>query len=411
LMAAVVHLQAGSVRQLLAHGSNASAIDSEGWQALHAACGSLAAKAPQIAIDMVVQLLAAGTDVNAPATAGAIAPLANAVQFGHPEIVRLLLKAGADPDAAIADGMTCLMFAAQTKQSDKLAALLEAGAAVDRARPGGDTALMLAASSGNAAGLLALLKAGAAVNAANDEGVTSLMYASGLEPGAQDGDGCQLVDALLAAGASVAAADNTGRTALMFAATSGGVAAVRSLLQAGAAVNTAAADGSMCLIAACGRWCCDDQCSAAAAPVVLQLLAAGDDVNASAQGFSALMAAANAGSVKGVEALLKAGAAVNAASPTGDTALYRAVDPYKCSGPQHRYDQVVAQLLNAGANASAAWHGQVGVTPLHAAASYGKYNIMRQLLAAGAQCEARETYGELHCATYASVDALYPTVM
>jgi ankyrin repeat protein len=376
LMTAVVHLQAGSVRQLLAHGSNASAADNQGWRLLHRACASVVAKAPQIPIDMVVQLLAAGAHPNAKnaaVTAGADTPLSIAVQFGHTQIVVLLLKlAGADPDAANADGMTPLMVAVQTKQFDKLAALLEAGAAV---------------------------------NTANGEGVTCLMYASGLAPEVEDG--CQMVDALLAAGATVAAADNSGCTALMYAAKSGGVAAVRSLLQAGAAVNTAAKDGTTCLIAACSRCCCGDQYSAAALPVVLQLLAAGADVNAAGkEGFRALMAAASCGSVEGVEALLKAGAAVNAATQQGVTALYCAIGLHKRSGPQHRYDQVVAQLLKAGADASAVWHMHYGSTPLHRAAKLGKCNIMRQLLAAGAQCNAITTAGELHCcATYASVGA------
>jgi ankyrin repeat protein len=398
LMTAIVHLQAATVRQLLAHSSNVSAVDDEGWQALHRACG-MAAEAPEIAIGMVVQLLAAGSDPNAPATAAAVTPLALTVHYGCIEIVRLLLKAGADPDAACADGTTPLMFAAQTKQIDKLAALLEAGAAVDGARPCGDTALMFAASNGHLAGLSALLKAGAAVNTANDQGVTCLMYASGLAPEVQDA--CQIVDALLAAGAAVATADNTGRTALMMAARSGGVAVVRSLLQAGAAVNTAAEDGSTCLIAACGRCCCGGQCCGEAVPVVLQLLAAGADVNASRQGaFSALMAAANSGSVEGVEALLKAGAAVNAASRHGVTALYYAVEAFdrEHPAPQHQSDAVVAQLLKAGANTSAAAQLN-GTTPLHSAAELGKCNIMQQLLAAGAQCNASTNDGEPQYAT------------
>jgi ankyrin repeat protein len=115
----------------------------------------------------------------------------------------------------------------------------------------------------------------------------------------------------------------------MFAATSGPVGVVRSLLQAGAAVNTAAQDGSTCLIAACSRWCCSDQWCEEAAAVVLQLLAAGANVHAAdEQGVSALMAAANAGSVEGVDALLKAGAAVNAATQHGDTALHCAVGAF-----------------------------------------------------------------------------------
>jgi ankyrin repeat protein len=71
-----------------------------------------------------------------------------------------------------------------------------------------------------------------------------------------------------------------------------------------------------------------------------------------------------------------------------------------------QYDAVVARLLKAGANASTAAVAQHGATPLHFAASLGMCNIMRQLLAAGAQCDALTTDGEPQHTTYAAVHAL-----
>jgi ankyrin repeat protein len=342
-MSAVDHLQEGAVRQLLAHGSNVNAADVRGWQPLHVAAGAT----QTAAIDIVAQLLAAGAAVNAPATASSVTPLLKAVWRGRTDVVQLLLKEGADPDAANAHGTTPLMFAAQYKEWGKAAASLEAGAAVNRADPRGNTALTFAVREGNLGGVLALLEAGAAVNIVNINGLTCLIESSRLPPEAHDR--CQIVDALLAAGATVAAADKEGVTALMMAAAFSGPAVVAALLAAGAAVNTAAEDGTTCLIATCTGalgYCSSNRCCAEAAAVVGQLVAAGADVNAAnKQGCSALMAAAQAGAVEVVEALLKAGAAVNAAKDQGMTALLLAVEAMYSLAPQHRYDEIVAQLL------------------------------------------------------------------
>jgi ankyrin repeat protein len=57
-----------------------------------------------------------------------IAPLHAAVAGRHPEVVRLLLAAGADPDARQQGGWTPLLAAAQHGDAEAVAALLEAGA-------------------------------------------------------------------------------------------------------------------------------------------------------------------------------------------------------------------------------------------------------------------------------------------
>jgi cytohesin len=88
----------------------------------------------------VRKLLATGIDVNA-STIGhhGGSALHAAAQGGHIEIVNLLLKAGADPDAESYDGVTPL---ANVANDDVCKALLSAGADVNHRDHGGCTPLI-----------------------------------------------------------------------------------------------------------------------------------------------------------------------------------------------------------------------------------------------------------------------------
>lgn len=74
-------------------------------------------------------LIERGADVDAVAdNAQRIAPLHAAVAGRHPEVVRLLLAAGAQPDARQFGGWTPLLAAAQHGHAEIVAALLDVGA-------------------------------------------------------------------------------------------------------------------------------------------------------------------------------------------------------------------------------------------------------------------------------------------
>ena len=62
---------------------------------------------------------------------------------GHLEAVRLSLEAGADKDAAMADGTTALIVAAQKGHLEVMRLLLEAGADKDSERTDGARAMFL----------------------------------------------------------------------------------------------------------------------------------------------------------------------------------------------------------------------------------------------------------------------------
>jgi len=140
---------------------------------------------------MIDLLLKAGADVQAATTTGTT-PLMNAAASGHSEAVRLLLDHGADPNAKdVNQGQTALMFAAALNRADVVRVLAARGARLNvsslvpdpynirKDAPatestklrgkgvlelGGMTALQFAARDGQMAAIQALLDAGADVN-------------------------------------------------------------------------------------------------------------------------------------------------------------------------------------------------------------------------------------------------------
>ncbi len=83
-------------------------------------------------------------DVTIPNNFGAT-PMSLAAATGDADIIRALLKAGADPESANPDGQTALMAVARTGNVAAAEALVKAGARVNAVEKwGGQTALMWA---------------------------------------------------------------------------------------------------------------------------------------------------------------------------------------------------------------------------------------------------------------------------
>ena len=197
--------------------------------------------------EKVKLLLARGADATARAESGFTALTVAARAHGNVESVRILLKAGAKPNApkgAPAQfGATPLFFAAAVGDVESARALLDAGAAQepmkvldmflwtpliaatlrgdaamvellvrkgaepDGGRPDGTTPLHMAVLCNHPETVKVLLANGAKVNAADDLGLTALHYAAGApfeDP--------TVTDLLLAAGADRTAKDKKGRT-------------------------------------------------------------------------------------------------------------------------------------------------------------------------------------------------------
>ena len=175
------------------------------------------------------------------------------------------------------------------------------------------------------------------------------------------------VSALLDRGADVNAAEADGATPLHFAAEADDLALIDALLEAGASVNAKNRFNVTPLELAAQN---GDRAA------VERLLAAGADVNAtSREGQTALMSAARTGKLDAVEALLAHGASVDAAEEwRGQTALMWA------AGEGHV--DVVAALISAGANVNA--QSKSGFTPLLFAVRDARVDTLRYLLDHGA---------------------------
>ncbi|HEY7791226.1 MAG TPA: ankyrin repeat domain-containing protein [Vicinamibacterales bacterium] len=157
------------------------------------------------------------------------APLADAAMQKDQAAVEALLKQGADANASQGDGMTALHWAAMNGDAGMARMLLYAGANPEAAtRVGLYTPLDLAAKNGEADVTAALLEGGANASHVDAHGTTPLMFA------AASGNPA-VVTALIQAGADVNAKEAfRGETALMFAAAAGRTDALKALLAHGA---------------------------------------------------------------------------------------------------------------------------------------------------------------------------------
>ncbi len=168
-----------------------------------------------------------------PALPADVEALLLAAESGRTDEVRAALDAGVPIDSADRLSRTALTAAIERGQPGAVALLMQRGADVNKPGARGETPLFVAANNGDLALVERLLAAGAEVRAVNEEGVTAL-HAAARSPGEATVD---VIERLLSAGAAIDAQDNEGFTGLMVAASRGRVAPVQSLIKAGAGVN------------------------------------------------------------------------------------------------------------------------------------------------------------------------------
>jgi ankyrin repeat protein len=236
-------------------------------------------------------------------------PLMYGAALGSPESMRLLLDAGADPNTANAFGATPLMWCAG--DAVKIRLLLSKGAKVDARSQLGRTPLLIAAAyDGATEAARLLIENGADVNVRDKAGISVLEQAA-------SSNHIELVRLLLLKGAHVNTADESGFTALMAAADNGDRNAdmVKLLLEHGAAVNVKTGESSEIV---------------KNGPTALGHL-------------TPLHLAAAQANYEAVEALVKAGADVNAKDVRNATPLVFAV------ATDHANPSIVKLLLARGA--------------------------------------------------------------
>jgi ankyrin repeat protein len=286
--------------------------------------------------------------------------LVDAVKSRDVDAVQALLKQHADVNAPQGDGATALHWAVHFDDLRIADLLIRGGARVNAANDTGVTPLFLACMNRNAAMVERLLAANANPNAALLNGETVLMTCSRTgEIGA--------VKALLARRANVNVKEPAhDQTALMWAAAQKHPQVVQALVEHGADVRARSRTYNQTVTSEVTQ------------------RAGREELNYSVQrgGSTPLLFAARVGDAESARILLEAGADVNDMLPDGTSALVAAAH----SGQQ----AVGILLLDKGADPNAA---AVGYTALHAAVLRNGLDLVKALLAHGANPNAQITQG------------------
>jgi N-acyl-D-amino-acid deacylase len=301
-----------------------------------------------------------------------------AIQRGDIAEMSAALRAGANPNAADADGTPALMNAALYSKAAAMRLLLDHGADPKASNRRGATALIWAAADPEKA--LLLIERGAEVNVRTRSGRTALMTA------ASAAGGGRVVKALLERGAQVDARDQIdpmpilfsggGRgTALIEAARVGDLESIRLLVSKGADVNAASGNGATALTEAVlfGR-----------RDVAAYLLDNGASVKTrtSVIGHRILSLASMRGDAEIAKMLIEKGAEVNAQDAMGHTPLMWGA--YSDRGAA----QLVRTLIEAGADVRA--RSNSGESAMTWALRHGNAKVMELLRQAGAEEEPME---------------------
>ncbi len=311
-------------------------------------------------------LIKAGADVKAPNRYG-VTPIAIAAMNGSAAMIRQLLDAGVDPNSANPGGETALMTAARTGKADAVTLLLDRGANVNAKDDVHEqTALMWAVLENHADVVQLLLARGADINAHTKVTMTPGEYVAA-RPAAASGNGIIRQRAL--------PTPNGGMTPLLFAVRDGNAPMMRLLLDHGAHIEESSGNHTT--------------------PLLIALLN---------------------GQVGMATELLKRGADPNAPDDYHRAALFAAIDLRNFNHekygdlPTDGRDplELIQALLKKDANPNlktdtvpvhglmqfdASWVNFDGETPFVRAALSGDIEVMRLLLANGADPNIATTQG------------------
>ncbi|CAB1115549.1 unnamed protein product [Ectocarpus sp. CCAP 1310/34] len=280
-------------------------------------------------------------------------------------------------------GRTPLHLASGGNSCDIINTLLEGGANENSLSGDGEAPLHVAAACGSVAATQALLAAGASVDLPFDKDGSSPLSIAALNGHAD------VAKVLIRHEAGLGATDSEGSTALHQAASKNHAVVVDVLIKAGASLEVLDKSSRTPLVVAFddfGRRARKD-----GQTTIVTLLKHGANANVQTGGYSQLSCAAHANSLPVVEALLAAGAEVNAVRKwTGCTALH--------VSSEHQHPAVLEELLRNAADTEI--YAMGGQTPLHVAAYGGHVHPINFLIDGGAMVSAKDEDGRtpLHVA-------------
>lgn len=251
------------MQSLIAEGANVNYIQGGrpilGWAAQN---GNVA---------VVEALLKAGANPNVADIGVGHTPLMRAIETQFIEIVRVLLKSKADPNAKNSEGESCLIMAVESRKPEIVQAIIDGGADVQFVTEDGNSPALVAAQDGmpesfeiikilgkakanmNVSNLVytplvyavqqgnkelvqTLLDAGADANAKTQSGQLPLQHAL---------DNSEILQLLLKAKANPDTTNSSGDTPLIAAVRNGNIEAVKILLAAGANTELPDSSGNM----------------------------------------------------------------------------------------------------------------------------------------------------------------------
>jgi ankyrin repeat protein len=218
---------------------NAQKIEPDGTTPLHTAVRHNDLQVAQ-------ELIRNGAKVNVSTRYG-VTPLYLACENGNAAMIDVLLRAGADPNSANPGGETALMTTSRTGKLDAVKLLIDRGAAVNtKESVRGQTALMWAVLENHPDVVKFLIARGADIdaqtNAVIPDGITGVPGETKSADIGAHGPGIYRSRAVPTPSGAM--------TALLFAAREGNLAVARILVDAGAGIERASANGTRPLVVA-----------------------------------------------------------------------------------------------------------------------------------------------------------------
>ena len=311
------------------------------------------------------------------------------------EAVEFLLKTGADPNHHYANGMSCLAIASMIGATMTAKLLIDEGASVDllvcKGENGPETTSLILACKGSREDIVnLLLQSGADPNLQTDTGRAALLSV--------DYTNCHslgIVRSLLEAGAAVNTQDSNGWSSLAIACNYGCYKIAELLIQYGADVQLSTVDKTTPLMIACH---CRHKDIAA-----LLLNSQADPNLLNDKSNTALMIACQQQLAQTVSLLLSCGADPNLQSDKGWTALMSS-----CIFKEVEYDNCIPALL-ISKKADPTLQTKGGCTALMLSARYNYVSGVRILLDAQAHVNVQDQHGRTALHRTASIGNLTTT--